>query len=183
MAFRPDSNLIEGMLDNSHPGRVTGWVDFYRVRRTPLHCRIDLEGDFHDQIRGRVVQFWNDRPTDCGCDGSLGRIEPEYMDGMNPLQLGEAGDIVILGKGGLSIEWYSRMNGRVVLSVPAGRFLVAGPEVDVSQLPPRQTHPGQFDAYLRELAIAARKSKKNSAASVLSVGLDGVRSADADPNN
>ena len=28
MAFRPTRFLIEGELDNTHPGKVTGWMKF-----------------------------------------------------------------------------------------------------------------------------------------------------------
>ncbi len=83
MAFRPTSNLLEGILDNTTPGRVTGWIDFYREGKPPLHCTLDLDSDFHDDIRGRILHIWNDHPSDAGINGSLDRIKPEYMDSMH----------------------------------------------------------------------------------------------------
>ena len=121
MAFRPTSNLIKGVLDNTTPGRVQGWIDFYREGKKPLHCVLDLDGDFYDDIRGRILHFWNERPSDAGCDGSLERIQPEYMDSMYPAQRGKAGDITAQYHGTVYIEWYSEQNGRVVLNIPASQ--------------------------------------------------------------
>jgi hypothetical protein len=182
MAFRPTSNLLEGILDNTTPGRVTGWIDFYREGKPPLHCTLDLDGDFHDDIRGRILHIWNDHPSDAGIDGSLDRIEPEYMDGMYPQQKGTAGDITAQNvQRHCYVEWYSERNGRVVLEVP--RFEVLGAEADLSKLPPRKSHPDAFEKYLRQLAIALRKHTKDPNATVLSINSEGVRTPDESGRN
>ena len=71
MAFRPSKNVIEGFIDNTTPGVVKGWIGFYQEGKSPLHCVLELESDFHDNIRGRVLHFWNKNPSDIGLDGSL----------------------------------------------------------------------------------------------------------------
>ena len=183
MAFRPTPNFIEGVLDNTTPGHVKGWIDFYREGKQPLHCVLDLDGDFRDDIRGRILHVWNDHPTDSGCDGSLGRIEPDYIDHLHPIQRGTAGDITTQHHGSVYVEWYSERNGRVVLNIPLSRSEVLGAEVDLSKLPPRKSHPEAFETYLRELAIAFRKEMKDPKATVLSMGTNGIRSPDESDQN
>lgn len=183
MAFRPTNNLIEGVLTNTKPGRVTGWIDFYRQGKSPLHCTLDLEGDFHDDIRGRTLHFWNDHPSDMGYDSSLGRIESAYMDTMHPTQRGKAGDITADNHGSVYIEWYSERNGRVVLNLQRKYAEVLGDLVNLATLPPRLCHPELFNEYMRELAIAFRKYSKDPTAAVLSLGEDGVRTPDEAKRN
>lgn len=170
MAFRPTSNLIEGVLDNTTPGHVRGWIDFCREGKQPLHCVLDLDGDFHDDIRGRLLHVWNGHPTDAGWDGSLGRIEPDYIDHLHPNQKGNAGDITTQHHATVYIEWYSERNGRVVLNIPNSQCKVLGADVDLSKLPPRKSHPEAFEKYLRELAIAFRRQRKDPKATVLAFG-------------
>ncbi len=87
MAWRPNENLIDGELDNRTPGKVTGWIRFFRNEQPPLRVTFDLEGDFHEDIRGTVIRLSNPNPSDRKLDGGT------YMDGFNPIQNGTAGDI------------------------------------------------------------------------------------------
>ena len=183
MAFRPTANIIEGVLDNTTPGVVRGWIDFYREGTQPLHCVIELDGDFHDDIRGRVLHFWNENPSDAGYDGSLGRIEPEYIEHLHPIQQGKAGDITTNHHRTVCIEWYSQRNGRVVLNIDRSQAEVHGNEVDLSRLPPRKSHPDAFAGYLRELAIALRKHTKDPNATVLGIGDSGIHATDEPDRN
>src|SRR5579862_9202342 len=48
MAWRPYENLIDGELDNQTPGKVSGWMRFFRAKSSPLRVNFDLEGDFHE---------------------------------------------------------------------------------------------------------------------------------------
>src|SRR5262249_52350976 len=90
MAWRPYENLIDGHLDNRSDGRNTGWVRFYQRGMYPLKVELQLEGDFHEDIRGSVLRLKNPRPSDK--NETLGaRIT--YMDGFLPTQHGTAGDI------------------------------------------------------------------------------------------
>lgn len=90
MAWRPYENLIDGELDNRTPGKITGWMRFHRKDANPLQVTFNLEGDFHDDIRGQVVRFSNPRPSDRA--EALGR-EGTYMKGFAAVQEGEAGDM------------------------------------------------------------------------------------------
>ena len=89
MAWRPYENLIDGELSNRVPGKVTGWIRFFRNNREPLRVELDLEGDFHQDIYGRMIRLSNPEPSDRTRDGSEGT----YMEGFAPLQRGTAGDI------------------------------------------------------------------------------------------
>jgi len=90
MAWRPYENLIDGELDNRTPGKVIGWLRFYRKNVEPLRVTFNLEGDFHDDIRGALIRLSNPHPSDCA--EPLGQ-EGTYMGGFSPMQTGEAGDI------------------------------------------------------------------------------------------
>src|SRR6185436_16363361 len=63
MTWRP-KHLIEGALDNRTPGKVTGWLRFYRPhkrwRERIFWITLDLDGDFHEDIRGMVLWLLSD---------------------------------------------------------------------------------------------------------------------------
>jgi hypothetical protein len=88
MAWRPYENLIDGELDNRTPGKITGWIRFFRNEQPPLRVTFDLEGDFHEDIRGTVIRLSNPNPSERFPDR-----KPTYMEGFNPVQTGTAGDI------------------------------------------------------------------------------------------
>jgi hypothetical protein len=54
MAWRPNEYVIEGELDNTNPGKVTGWIQFAGLKDK---VTFDLKGDFHRDIRGAKVHF------------------------------------------------------------------------------------------------------------------------------
>ena len=56
MAWRPMRFLIEGVLDNTVRGKVTGWMRFVGLQGK---VTFDLDGNFHRDIRGadRLVLF------------------------------------------------------------------------------------------------------------------------------
>ncbi len=87
MAWRPNENLIDGELDNRTPGKVKGWIRFFRNKKAPLRVTFDLEGDFHEDIRGAVIRLSNPNPSDRNLDRGT------YMNGFSPMQHGTAGDI------------------------------------------------------------------------------------------
>jgi hypothetical protein len=90
MAWRPYENLIDGELSNRVPGKVTGWMRFFRRRRQPLRVVFDLAGDFHEDIRGSDIVLKGDAPADRNI--SLER-DGTYMDGFDPVQRGTVGDM------------------------------------------------------------------------------------------
>ncbi|HYR88505.1 MAG TPA: hypothetical protein VE422_30780 [Terriglobia bacterium] len=90
MAWRPYSNLIFGELDNRIPGKVTGWMQFFRRGDKPLWVTFDLTGDFHEDIRGKLIRVRNVSPSDY--HEKLDR-KGTYMDGFDPIQRGTVGDM------------------------------------------------------------------------------------------
>jgi hypothetical protein len=90
MAWRPYENLIGGELDNRTPGKVTGWMHFFRRAKRPLRVTFDLAGDFHEDIRGALIRLSNLNPSDR--NDQLER-KGSYVDGLAPLQRGTLGDI------------------------------------------------------------------------------------------
>ena len=60
---------------------------FFRNGKEPLRVTFDLEGDFHDDIRGTKIRISNPQPSD--------RYEGKgtYMDGFEPMQQGTVGDM------------------------------------------------------------------------------------------
>ncbi len=122
MAWRPHDNLMDGVLDNTQSGRVTGWLRFVGL---PGPVRLELEGDFHRDIRG--AQLAVRRPVRLiSAEEACAR-----MRGFAAIQAGQVGDITA----GLSpcdygdypyIEWYSKQNGRVVLELSPQEATVVG---------------------------------------------------------
>src|SRR5947208_9433484 len=90
MAWRPNENLIDGELSNRIPGKVTGWMRFFRRQMQSLRVAFDLEGDFHEDIRGSDILLMNGKPTDRNI--SLER-DGTYMEGFDPAQRGTVGDM------------------------------------------------------------------------------------------
>jgi len=50
MAWRVSAYLIEGELDNTQPGKVTGWMRFAGMKE---QVTFDLKGDFPSPAFGR----------------------------------------------------------------------------------------------------------------------------------
>lgn len=129
MAWRPHENLVEGELDNTALGRVTGWLRFIGMEEM---VKLDLKGDFHRDIRGTRIRLSNPNPADSNKSGRLGEIRAgSYMDGFSPIQTGDVGDITAglppydYGSG-VYIEFYSEQNGRVVLELEPEQIDVIG---------------------------------------------------------
>lgn len=117
MAWRPYENLIEGVLDNSKPVKINGWMKFLGCKEK---IKFNLDSDFLEDIRGSVIKILNPNP-------SFRNGDENYMNGFSIIQKGTAGDIT----GGLRpqpyvdypyIEWYSEKNGRVVLELDPGQL-------------------------------------------------------------
>jgi len=127
MAWRPYENFIEGELDNRMPGSVKGWMRFHRRGKQPLRVVLELTGDFHRDIQGKVIRLSNPHPSER--NEHLER-EGTYMEGFSPVQQGQVGDLTAGLPLGLDdkgepifcyapypyIEWYGP-NGRIVLEL------------------------------------------------------------------
>ena len=131
MAWRPTRYLIEGELDNTIQGKVTGWMEFAGVDGK---ITFDLTGNFHRDIRGAKIHFVGPGRRD-------DPMAAKYMDGMAAHQTGKAGDITA----GLPpadyasypyIEWYSEQNGRVVLELEPERLKVIGTPIPACESEP-----------------------------------------------
>ena len=150
MAWRPTQHLIEGELDNTVPGKVTGWMEFAGMARK---VTFDLTGDFHRDIRGTKIHFFGEARR-----GDAPEMA-KYMNGMATEQTGKAGDITA----GLPprdyveypyIEWYSSENGRVVLELEPGQVQVIGTPIPASECEPvsRAEQNRNLGAFLCEIA-------------------------------
>jgi hypothetical protein len=121
-AWRPYQNLIEGVLDNTRPGRVLGWMTLAGIKEP---VTFDLVGDFHRDIRGAKIHLTNPTPAEHSQEMK------EYMDGFATHQTGVVGDITAglpphdYGKYPY-IEWYSDQNGRIVLELDPKHVEVIG---------------------------------------------------------
>lgn len=131
MALRIAHLVVEGEIDNTVKGCVTGWI---RLRDRVELLRLDLRGDCHPDLAGWRfrIQRLRDVPK---------WAEPVDASGLTNGQVGQAGDITAdqvlrdfdcpveeflarkragepvpetLRKA-LYLEWYSRSNGRVVI--------------------------------------------------------------------
>ncbi len=144
MAWRPTQYLIEGELDNTHPGKVTGWMQFAGM---PEKVTFDLEGDFHRDIRGAKLCLTGDAAeTEAPADAH------STMEGFASHQTGKVGDITA----GLPphdygvtpyVEWYSQANGRVVLELEPVQVEVMG-----TSIPANESHPASRDQQRRNMA-------------------------------
>jgi hypothetical protein len=131
MAWRPSEYVIEGELDNTQPGRVTGWMQFAGMTG---RVTFDLKGNFHRDIRGAKIRFRG--------DGVEGMAETAaYMAGFALKQTGDTGDITA-GREPRDyvaypyLEWYSKENGRVVVELDQDQVLVIGRPIPACESDP-----------------------------------------------
>ena len=84
MAWRPTDYFIEGELDNTVQGKVTGWMKFAGIKEKVI---FELEGNFHRDIRGAKVRLRG--------DGEITNLKQaqSYMEGFATIQKGKAGDM------------------------------------------------------------------------------------------
>ena len=144
MAWRPTRYLVEGVLDNTHLGKVTGWMRFAGMKDKVTFC---LEGDFHRDIRGAKIRF----------TGDAAEAEPpadakQYMEGFASHQTGKVGDIAA----GLPphdygqapyLEWFGEENGRVVIELEPVQVQVIG-----TPIPARESYPISREQQRRNMA-------------------------------
>ena len=155
MAWRPSLYLIEGELDNTTPGRVTGWM---RFRGIEGKVTFDLRGDFHRDIRGAKLRI-----DGIGEDADEAEAA-SCMAGLKRHQSGRVGDITA-GQAPQDyadypyVEWYGDRNGRVVMELPPEAVEVIGQPIPwrLTQPISRGQQHEQFAAFLsggsRDLAF------------------------------
>jgi hypothetical protein len=122
MAWRPTEYLIEGELDNTVQGKVTGWMRFVGKRNK---VKFDLDGDFHRDIRGAKIRFHNEQYRDADPK------EAKQYHRLESLQTGVVGDNTAglpphdYGRS-VYIEWYGDENGRVVIELDSTQIEIIG---------------------------------------------------------
>ena len=142
MAWRPTQYVLEGELDNTTPGKVTGWMRFAGMSKT---VTFDLKGDFHRDIRGAKVHFIGDGKEKDPTAAS-------YMDGMAVRQTGKVGDITAglpphdYGRSPY-IEWYGEDNGRVVIELYPSQVKVIG-----QPMPAMESYPNSREQQSRNMS-------------------------------
>ena len=151
MAWRPNGYLLEGELDNTQPGKVTGWMRFAGLSKK---VTFELEGSFHRDIRGEKIRFRGDGNAD----------DPEaasFMEGFSLKQTGNVGDITagLPPRDYLStpyLEWYGDDNGRVVLALEAEQVKVIGTPIPACESDPisREEQAENMAGFLTGLARA-----------------------------
>jgi hypothetical protein len=132
MAWRPSVCLIEGELDNTTPGKVTGWMQFVGMENK---VTFDLKGDFHRDIRGAKIRLRGDGQEKYP-------DQPNYMNGFSEQQTGDVGDITTgqppsdYALGWVYVEWYSEENGRVVIELEPDQVEVIGQPIPACESDP-----------------------------------------------
>lgn len=156
MAWRPTRFLIYGELDNTQPGKVSGWLQFAGKEEKVI---LDLAGDFHRDIRGAKICLYGD------ATGKESQAK-YFMQSFANLQKGKAGDITA----GLPphdyvkrpyIEWYSEQNGRVVLEFEPDQIKIIGKPIPFEQCKPisRKEQAENMAEFLFEIAKKYGKRK------------------------
>ena len=159
MAWRPTEYLLEGELDNTTPGKVTGWMRFAGNNQK---VTFDLKGDFHRDIRGATIHFTG--------DGKADDVEAaSYMEGFSQHQTGKVGDITA----GMPpadytdypyLEWYGDDNGRVVLELDPSQICVIGTPIPAIESDPvsREQQAQNMGEFLNDIAQAAGMPQQNA---------------------
>jgi hypothetical protein len=167
MAWRPHEQLVEGELDNTVPGKVTGWIQFVGMKEM---VKLDLVGDFHRDIRGTKVRL-----SGCARDDEEAR---QFLESFSPIQTGEVGDMTAglppsdYVSGYVYLEWYSEQNGRVVLELDQDQIEVIGTPIPACESDPvsrekQQQNMAQFLAGMaQDLGLPAERTICIGAATV-----------------
>lgn len=155
MAWRPTEYLLEGELDNTVLGKVTGWMRFLGLKQK---VTFDLQGNFHRDIQGAKVRLTSD-------PNKTNRDAHRYMRGFSEHQTGKVGDITA----GLPpqdyvnypyIEWYGDENGRVVIELEPEQIQIIGTPIPVHESTPisRKEQNRNMAEFLASLAQGLGKS-------------------------
>ena len=152
MAWRPTEHLIEGELDNTTPGRVTGWMRFAGLKE---QVTFDLKGNFHRDIRGAKIRFSGE-----GVESEEAR---RYMEGFALQQTGHAGDITAgdppadYVSGYCYIEIYGDENGRIVIELERDQVQVIGRPIPACESDPisRQEQQAHMAGFLADVSASA----------------------------
>ena len=131
MAWRPTAYLIEGELDNTTPGKVTGWMRFAGMKGK---VTFDLKGNFHRDIRGAKIRLKGDgEEPDARAAKNMTHISPEQTGDVGDITAGrEPRDYVAYPY----IEVYTDQNGRIVIELDADQVEVIGRPIPACESDP-----------------------------------------------
>jgi hypothetical protein len=141
MAFRIHNIVVRGEIDNRVKGIVRGTI-WLEGRSEPL--TLELKGNAHPDLAGCLLTFTN----------PLERVAYPHLEMLNPIQCGAAGDITAARKvrvfdilveeaevmlqskerppehlaNSLYLEWFSEMNGRVVIESADYKLTISAPQ-------------------------------------------------------
>jgi len=169
MAWRPNDQFIEGVLDNTVPNKVTGWMQFAGMKEKVV---FDLDGNFHRDIRGAKVRLRGD-----GESANAEEAE-KYMDGFAQHQTGSVGDITA----GLPpqdyvkypyIEWYAQ-NGRVVIELEPDQVDILTSPIPACESDPidRKKQSENMAGFLCGVASACNIPEQNAVATGNTVAVE-----------
>ena len=164
MAWRPNEYLLEGELDNTTPGKVTGWMRFAGLKDK---VTFDLRGNFHRDIRGAKIRFQGDGDEDNPHAAS-------YMDGFALRQTGKVGDITAGDPPADYLdrpyyEWFGDQNGRVVIEVARDQVQVIG-----RPIPACESDPISREEQARNMAEFLGGISAATQATAMSIGPSGT---------
>ena len=163
MAWRPTDNLIEGILDNTVQGKVTGWMKFAGMNE---NVKFYLEGNFHRDIRGAKIRLRGEGEIVNSQQASA------YMQDFSTVQKGKVGDMTaglppadyISGSG--YYEWYSEDNGRCVIELEQAQTEILTPPIPAMESDPidRRQQAENMAEFLGGIAEAVGIPQENAIA-------------------
>ncbi len=150
MAWRPSEHFIEGVLDNTVQGKVTGWMLFAGMSEKVV---FDLEGNFHRDIRGAKIRLCGDG------EGTDLKEAACYMKGFSTDQKGKVGDMTA-GRPPADyvkypyFEWYSKDCGRCVIELEPEQIELLTQPIPACESDPisRKEQANNMGQFLGELA-------------------------------
>ena len=162
MAWRLTELLIEGILDNTAPGKVTGWMQFAGQNGK---VTLDLQGDFHRDIRGAKLRLRGD-----GESANIAEAK-KYLEEFSIRQTGKVGDMTA-GKEPVDyvsypyIEFYSDDNGRVVIELDSDQVEILSPPIPACESDPidRNDQAENMAGFLGDLASGLGLSENRAVA-------------------
>ena len=175
MAWRPIDYLVEGELDNTVLGKVTGWMAFAGLKEKVV---FDLEGDFHRDIRGAKVRFHGDGHS---ADAELAM---KYMGDFSMIQKGKVGDMTA-GKEPADyvrypyFEWYSDDNGRCVIELESDQVEILTQPIPAIESDPinRNQQAENMAEFLSGMANAVGISEENAISTGNTVAVERAKKA------
>ena len=180
MAWRTSEQFIEGVLDNTVPGKVTGWMQFAGMKEKVV---FDLEGNFHRDIRGAKVRLRGDG------ESADNIIAEKYMEGFSALQKGNVGDMTA-GREPVDyvnygyFEWYGQENGRVVIELDTSQVELLTQPIPAIESDPicRKEQAENMGQFLNNLASDFGIPQKHAIATGNTVAVERAKKVIANDN-